>query len=69
VSLSLLCDSRAQDWGATLFISKEIRRQGRGGRIERRLIYVSQSIIKKNVWAQPLVGRKVEPGSATASSI
>jgi hypothetical protein len=51
-----------------LFISKEIRRQGRGGRIERRLIYVSQSI-KKNVWAQPLVGRKVEPGSATASSI
>jgi hypothetical protein len=65
VILGLLCDSRTQDWGAKRFISKEIRGQGRGGRIERRLIYVS---FKTSVWAQPLVGRRVEPGHATASS-
>jgi hypothetical protein len=41
VSLGLLCDSRTQDWEATRFISKEIRGQGRGGGIERRLIYLS----------------------------
>jgi hypothetical protein len=65
VILGLLCDSRTQDWGTTNFISKEIRGQGRGIRIVRRLIYVS---FKTSVWAQPLVGRKVEPGRATASS-
>jgi hypothetical protein len=65
VSLGLLCDSRTQDGGATKFISKEIRGQGRGGGIERRLMYVS---FKTRVWAQPLVGRRVEPGCATASS-
>jgi hypothetical protein len=31
VSLGLLCDNRAQDWGTTRFISEEIRGQGRGG--------------------------------------
>jgi hypothetical protein len=41
VSLGLLSDNRTQDWGATRFISEEIRGQGRGGRIERKLIYVS----------------------------
>jgi hypothetical protein len=65
VSLGLLCDIRTQDWGAKKFISKEIRGKGRGGRIERRLKYVS---FKTRVWAQPLVGRRVEPGRATASS-
>jgi hypothetical protein len=65
VSLGLLCDSRTQDWGATEFISKEIRGQGKGGRIERILIYVS---FKTSVWAQPLVGRNAELGRATVSS-
>jgi hypothetical protein len=41
VSLGLLSDNRTQDWGATRFISEEIRGKGRGGRIERKLIYVS----------------------------
>jgi hypothetical protein len=41
VSLGLLCDNRAQDWGATRFISEEMRGHGGGGRIERKLIYVS----------------------------
>jgi hypothetical protein len=41
VSLGLLRDSRTQGWGATKFISEEIRGQGRGGGIERKLIYVS----------------------------
>jgi hypothetical protein len=41
VSLGLSSDNRAQDWGAKWFISEEIRGQGRGGRIERKLIYVS----------------------------
>jgi hypothetical protein len=66
VSLGLFIhDSRTQGWGATKFISREIRGQGRGGRIERKLIYVSFKIC---VWAQPLVGSRVEPGCATASS-
>jgi hypothetical protein len=65
VSLGLLCDSRTQDWGAIRFISEEIKGQGGGGRIERKLLYVS---FKINVWAQPLVGSRVEPGSATTSS-
>jgi hypothetical protein len=41
VSLGLLRDSRTQGWGSKKFISREIRGQGRGGRIERKLIYVS----------------------------
>jgi hypothetical protein len=41
VSLGLLSDNRTQDWGTTRFISEEIKRQGRGGGIERKLIYVS----------------------------
>jgi TolB-like protein len=65
VSLGLLCDSSTQDWGATRFISKEIRGQGGRVRIERKLINVS---FKTGVWAQPLVGRRVEPCRATASS-
>ena len=65
MSLGLLCDNRKQDWGATRFISKEIRGKGRGGGIERRILYAS---FKKSVWAQPLVGRNAEPGRATVSS-
>jgi hypothetical protein len=41
VSLGLLSDNRTQDWGTKRFISEEIKRQGRGGGIERKLIYVS----------------------------
>jgi hypothetical protein len=40
VSLGLLSDSRTQEWGTTRFISREIREQRRGGRIERRMIRV-----------------------------
>jgi hypothetical protein len=41
VSLGLLRDSRTQGWGAIKFISREIREQGRGGGIERKLVCVS----------------------------
>jgi hypothetical protein len=41
VSLGLLRDSRTQGWEAIKFISREIKEQGRGGGIERKLVCVS----------------------------